>query len=87
VREYANRNHTTSLVNEWLTKAEQLSFMSREMANQTLEEFFGNRVYNAIANMGYVRHAFILAFYSLFRASDKSVHEIYDFAMRQTVKL
>ena len=37
--------------------------------------------------MGYVKHGFILAMYSLIRAQDKPLAEIYDFSMYQTTML
>ena len=57
------------------------------MAAQGQGEFFGNEHYCVVRNMGLVKHAFILAFYCLNRAIDKPAEELYDFAMRQCVKL
>jgi len=37
--------------------------------------------------MGFVKHGFVLAFYCLNRAKDVQADKLYDFAMRQSVKV
>lgn len=46
-----------------------------------------NEDYKNTDQIGHAKHAFILAFYCLMRAQDKPINEIYNFTMRQAVKL
>ena len=51
------------------------------------QEFFGNATYNTCTNQGLAEHGFILGLYCLLRAEDIPVDQLYDFSMRQVVKL
>ena len=42
---------------------------------------------NVQQNMGFAKHAFVLAFYCLIRSTVKSDEEIFDFSMRQCTVL
>ena len=86
-REFAACKQTSELVGEWINEAKTFSKNAKEIAKSGEGEFFGNEHYNVGQNMGLVKHGFVLAFYCLYRAADKPVEALYDFAMRQCVKL
>ena len=87
VKEYAQSYGVSKLVNQWLAKAEELAECASNMGAQSMN-FFGSKVYDVSKiNMGFVEYAFVLAFYCLMRAKDLPVGELYDFSMRQCVKV
>ena len=74
-------------VAHWLSKAEELAECASNMGANSMN-LFSSKIYDVSSqNMGFVEYAFVLAFYCLMRAKDLPVGELFDFSMRQCVKL
>ena len=72
---------------KFLNKASQMKHRISMTKETDEDDLFNLDVYDPQPQMGYVKHAVILAFYCLMCADSKPVDKVYDWAVQQAIML
>ena len=83
IKSYQKRDYISPNIGQWMQQAESLYKRVKESG----KDFFGNDKYDVYSQQGLAQHGFVLAIYCLLCTQDKPVDQLFDFAMRQCVKL